>query len=62
MYVSLVFGWMRLLGPGLNIALVLELGSHTNTVSCVSSVMDLGGNDSLDVDGVALLGMDPAGL
>ena len=62
MYVSLVFGWMRLLGPGLNIALVLELGSHTNTVSCVSSVMDLGGNDSLDVHGVALLGMDPAGM
>ena len=51
-----------LLGPGLDIPLVLGPGPDTDTVSCVSSVMDLGGDGSLDLDGAALLGIALAGM
>ena len=47
MYVSLVFGWMTwLLGPGLDIPLVVP-GTDMDTVSCASSVMDLGTSPEL---------------
>ena len=62
MYVSLVFGWMTwLLGPSLDIPLVVP-GTDMDTVSCVSSVMDLGGDGSLDLYGAALLGIALAGM
>ena len=41
---------------------MLGPGPDTDTVSCVSSVMDLGDDGYLDLDGAALLGIAPAGM